>query len=67
MANLWNVTQVLTFTSRQPQVATILPGQGIVKQGTVAEPVLGLKRRRPLSGQIWPRPETPQRDKLGVI
>jgi hypothetical protein len=67
MANVLNVKEIQTRTSRLPTEIIFLPFQGIVRQGEVAQPVFGLRRNRPPDGQVWPRQEFPQRDKLGII
>lgn len=66
MANLVNYHAILTFEPRL-NVLRVVPEQGIVRAFPIPMPVLGLRKHRTQSGQVWPRPETPQRDKLGVV
>ena len=69
MANVWNEgnISILSFTSRQITVVINLRGQAIVRNTTRAQPEFGIQNKHPQSAQLWPRPEIPQRDKLGVV
>ena len=66
MPNLVNLHEVLTFIVKD-RVFLPEPYQAYMRGGNIAQPVFGLKRNRPQGGQIWPRQEFPQRDKLGVL
>lgn len=64
MPNLLNVPEVLTYTPAK-NLFVLAPGQVYLRGGPVAQPTFGLQKKRPQSGQLWPRSEFP-RDKFGA-
>lgn len=56
MAILLNLPEVLTFDLAKLAFA-LKPAQALLRGGPTAQPSLGLQKKRPTSGQIWPRSE----------